>query len=1474
MATQAPPEDRAAPDREISTSADPVAGQVGILDPERHYGPIKDTLDPEVGGALSEDDMFVYVGAAITDSQETGGNRPSYNELVETGIVKIVTQLFAIDTTTKNVRLTGDNSKIDHFGIVVRFPEAEILRPTQPEHPSGKMGNLYPNKARSRGTPYLAPLSMSATVKITAHYGDGRTEEKSADIPRFEVAQFPIMVGSKRCHTYKLTREARKQIQEDPTDQGGYFIAKGGGEWSVELLENIRFNSLHVYLGLGKEQVRGEFISQPGGAFEHSSQVIVRLAQTGLLSVEINSMKFQKAQIPFYLIFRLFGVASDMDILSHIVGDLENPSPVDQKIIDIVDKALHMSTPTFEVMKDELNRQKLIEGLAAILERFVTRPNSYNSDENAVRFLTTRLLSVMDTVLLPHVGLTPDSRIPKLRYLGLLIYKTMLTLQGVTPPTDRDSFVMKRVHGAGVSLAKAFKTTFNQSVITTLVSAIRQELKQMDFAKITPQRLQETTSAMFNVAADLTRLLIQSLTGGNKILIIRRRAIVNRLASSALERKNPLNVFCAGRKIITPGASAATKGTDRAEKIRAVHPKSTGFICPYHSADTGEEVGLGKQMACTATVCSAGLIHPLKMRLASDPEIVSAHQYSNHDIKRMNLARIFVNGDWIGCCKKPWDVTARYRGYRRLGQGITPQTTICWNVTSNEIEFWLDVGRISRPLLIVDNNLKEYDAAALKAAEARIRGDKDWEKHTIPFIQNVRYSKKHARGLLAGTISLQDLLKQGICEYICPEEVENCLLAESIETLYSHRHNVLKRFTHCDVPQAICGLAALSSPDANHTQPARITYQTNQGRSACGWYSLAWPFRTIDQLRFFQYYNEHPLVTTLSGNFIMPSGMNALTAYISYRGNNQEDSAMVKQDFVQSGGYGGCLIRRLPVTLEKNEIFGTPSEDNTSGMKAASYAELEDGLIRIGTEVKSGTVVVGRMVRETTGPQNRRGRGQATGTTSFIDRSIVYHENDSARVDDAYVTQGPEDAPMALIKYIYDKPLSIGDKMCLTKDHEAWCRRYDSAACSHGRASWVPIHEVGLRDLVAVPDTEIRPSRITELQILRWVNPTKVYAFAGGDGLYQVMCRLEPKGERCCLCVATGNHVMVCGDARRAGILTFRKVEELNIGDFIVPGPRSDPSDGLLIEVAEIVAFAGEDVYCLEVPQHVFIVRHVETAGAICPETKPRYGPAHWTHNSSRAGNKGIVAQIMPECDLPYDEDGNRPDFLVNPHGIPTRMVVGQETESTYSLACARTGTTMDATPFRRTNIRKFMAEVLTKLGFRENGHRRMFSAITGRWLDYAVFMAPTYLQRLQKFVDNNRYWAPAKGPTDALTGQPLDGKSQNGGLRLGEMEIWVLCAQALMHILDLKIRRDSDGRTGYYCRNCGQPADYNASLSIYNCPECGELTNIVAMPTCQAAIVFHHELRAIGVDIRFDFGQPLFESSAPLLTRVPDVFA
>lgn len=1257
---------------EVPRSSMPLAPEeLEVPDPEALYGPIA-----EAPSDLEEKDMLALLSAMISASGLIGYSLNSFNQFVERGISKIMTEMFKIDFPTKN--MNENNEGIDHFRVQIDFTSAEVGRPSRAQYPSGQTEPQWPNHARNTKCTYAAPFSMSAEIRVTAYHTGGAEETKTATVDKFEVSQLPIMVGSSACHTHNLTREARKQMQEDPREQGGYFIV-GGGEWGVEMLENVRFNSLHVYLRVKeKEKVRGEYISQPGGAFENSSQVIVRHLVNNQIMVETNSMKFQNAQIPFYLIFRLFGMTSDLDIISQIV-DPNSQSPVDQAIVDIVDEALHLAPaePILAELKDELDRQVISERLGVVLERFVSNPTSYRTEENAVRFLTTSVLSVMDKVFLPHVGQTPADRTAKLRFLGRIIYKTLLTELGVTPPTDRDSFEMKRVHGAGESLAKAFKAMVNRAVVSPVIGAIKRELQQTLWAKITPVRLMEAGRTMFTMSNDLKRLFARCITSGNEIIMVRRRAMMNRVSSNALERKSPLNLVSSLRRVTAHNAGVATKGTERAELIRSVHPLSMGYICPYHSADTGEKVGLEKQLACTTDVCDAGDIQSLVARLRADPEIIPLVAVSNLEISKRNLAPVYANGAWIGSCERPDRLVARYRGLRRRGIVISPFTTICWKIVTNEVEFWLDVGRITRPLLIVDNNQAEFDEACRKAHAAKERGDEDWEKHRVDFVQNVRYTKKHVAEIMAGRLSLEDLVIEGVVEYVAPEEMANCLLSPTIKHLYENRTNYLYPYTHCDIPQALSGLAALVSPFANHTQPARVTYETNQGRQTCGWYCLSWPYRA-DQQRFFQFYCQRPLIQTMCQQYVMASGMNVRIAYSPWRGNNQEDSAIVSQDACHLGLFAGLFFRKQEVVLQKGERFATPDASNTRGMKRqAVYGKLgPGGFVPPGTLVRKGDVLVGRVAKDTRAADRKmpaQGRGAAA-AYEWVDKSVVYTMDEPARVNSVWLTNGEEDETVIIISLRYFEPVNIGDKM------------------------------------------------------------------------------------------------------------------------------------------------------------------------------------------SSRSGNKSITAMALPHCDLPYDEEGLRPDIFINPHSIPTRMVIGQMIESLLGRVHARSGTIGDGTMFRDFDSSK-LPEMLAKVGLRESCHSTMYNPRTGMPLDVAIFVGNVFQQRLQKFIDFITFAAPHTGPTDALTGQPLEGKRQGGGLRWGEMEGWVMAGHGAMATYGEKIRRDADGRPFYLCRGCGGQADFNVEYSIYNCVNCGERADIVMVPNRQACIVFMQEMLSSGVQMTMETLPPRFEN-------------
>ena len=959
--------------------------------------------------SLTKRDMLSFIRAVVDQNGLIGHNLEGYNELVESGINKIMTQLFDIDRTISNDK---ENDPIKTFRIRIKFYNVQVGKPTCATYIAGKYEDLLPSTARITGLPYSGPITLRATTTLTANFEDGHSEEKITEIPPFQIGEFPIMVGSVKCNTYNITRNALKELHEDPNDLGGYFIAKRG-EYIVDLLENIRYNSIHTHLAMGyKEYVRSEFLSQPGGAFENSSMLTIRYNENNQITIEINSTVSEKVRLPFYVIYRLFGMTSDREIANTIVFDINDKSIITEKMLEILEVAFHLADINYTNLIYELEREKIIQSIADKISKYLVNQKTTKT-EGDIQRINNDVLKNLDSVILPHMGQTANARIKKLRFIGLLIHKTLLVHFGILPPIDRDSYRNKRVHGSGISLAKAFKTQVNNSIVMPIYKLFKKDLKSNAWKDINTKTVIDTFYSALNTS-DLNKAIEQAITSGNKTIIIKRRAATNRVSSQALERKNILNTFSALRTVVTQNAGNSSKQTERADMMRRVHPTYTGYICVAQSADSGEKVGMRKQLAITANVCIAADVLPLKTILKKD--IIPIEQIKHEDILNKQLARVYINGEWIGCSENAYELVNKYRLLRREGKYVEPRTTIYWDTTINEVEFWLDVGRLSRPLLIVDSNIVEYDQA-LRNVHNKVPGAK-----RIDFVQNIRFTPEHVRKLINKEIVFNDLVEEGIVEYIAPEEHENCLIAESIDELFKNKNNVTMQYSHCDIEQAILGLAALISPYGNHTQPARITHSTNHARQSGGWYALNFPYRT-DKNRFFQFYNEIPLVKTFSHDLIPSNGSNVMIAYASYGGNNQEDSAIVNQASIDRGLFNGAFFRYEMIELKKGESFTNPDINITKNLKPnASYEKLEDGFIRKGSIVRYGDVIIGRVAKI-----NRLATDQHM--YQYTDRSIVYRLNEPAVVEEILKPRGINDEIFGIVKLRYERPLRTGDKL-------------------------------------------------------------------------------------------------------------------------------------------------------------------------------------------------------------------------------------------------------------------------------------------------------------------------------------------------------------------------------------------------------------------------------------------------------------
>ncbi|PYK70377.1 MAG: DNA-directed RNA polymerase subunit beta, partial [Verrucomicrobia bacterium] len=192
---------------------------------------------------------------------------------------------------------------------------------------------------------------------------------------------------------------------------------------------------------------------------------------------------------------------------------------------------------------------------------------------------------------------------------------------------------------------------------------------------------------------------------------------------------------------------------------------------------------------------------------------------------------------------------------------------------------------------------------------------------------------------------------------------------------------------------------------------------------------------------------------------------------------------------------------------------------------------------------------------------------------------------------------------------------------------------------------------------------------------------------------------------------------------------------------------------------------------------------------------------------AGRHGNKGVVARIVPEEDMPFLPDGTPVEIVLNPLGVPSRMNVGQVLETHLGVAAKALGFKV-ATPvfdgISETKIRDYLKDAKKVEGFswvQENGKARLFDGRTGDAFDQEVVVGYIYMMKLGHLVADKIH-ARAVGPYSLVTQQPLGGKAQYGGQRFGEMEVWALeaygAAYTLQELLTVK-SDDVQGRTRIY---------------------------------------------------------------------------
>ena len=481
-------------------------------------------------------------------------------------------------------------------------------------------------------------------------------------------------------------------------------------------------------------------------------------------------------------------------------------------------------------------------------------------------------------------------------------------------------------------------------------------------------------------------------------------------------------------------------------------------------------------------------------------------------------------------------------------------------------------------------------------------------------------------------------------------------------------------------------------------------------------------------------------------------GRNVLVAFMPWNGYNFEDAIMISKRVVKEDIYTSIHIDEFEIGARDTKLG---PEEITRDIPNISEEALQnlgaDGVIRIGAEVKPGDILVGKITPKSEtelAPEERLLRA-------------IFGEK-AADVKDTSLT-----VPSGTYGIVMDVKVSSKKEVTRSKMTPAESKRQQKMIVEDYNKRQEELHDQLTASLANILLNEKIPLDVVNAQTGEIIIP------ANRKITKQLLRKLA----------GVYNHVEIDPSPIR------NKINEI-IGQFEHKFVDLDNDRDANLGRIE----SGDDI-------DPGIIKQVKVY--IASKRKLSVGDKM----AGRHGNKGVVARIVPEEDMPYLADGTPVDIVLNPLGVPSRMNVGQVLETHLGVAAKALGFKV-ATPvfdgISESKIREFLAEARKVEGFtwiNENAKSTLYDGLTGEPFDQQVVVGYIYMLKLGHLVADKIH-ARAVGPYSLVTQQPLGGKAQYGGQRFGEMEVWALQAYGAAYTLQELLTVKSDdvaGRTRIY---------------------------------------------------------------------------
>jgi DNA-directed RNA polymerase subunit beta len=469
-------------------------------------------------------------------------------------------------------------------------------------------------------------------------------------------------------------------------------------------------------------------------------------------------------------------------------------------------------------------------------------------------------------------------------------------------------------------------------------------------------------------------------------------------------------------------------------------------------------------------------------------------------------------------------------------------------------------------------------------------------------------------------------------------------------------------------------------------------------------------------------------------------GKNVLVAFMSWEGYNFEDAIVVSAGLLRRDAYTSIHIEEFEIEIRETKLGREEFTRDIPNVSEKALRNLDEtGVIRIGTRVKPGDVLVGKVApksKSELSPEEKLlhaifGRaGEDVKNDSLevppgVEGIVIDAEKFTRKVN---VTEEERQKNLGEIKRLergFTSDLKNLMRECVDKVETSYHQRLKDPATSEKFTIGEDVNVNEVRDL---------RDRMKSAVIHSADGETKERALRVIKDIYDRIDTLENDKNK--------------------------RVNRLSRGDELPTG---------VLEMVRV---------------YIATKRHLSVGDKM----------------AGRHGNKGVVSRVLPIEDMPYLDDGTPVDIVLNPLGVPSRMNVGQILETHLGWA-ARTLGKRVITPVFDGCTEKQIEDMLEQAGLPKTGKAKLYDGRTGEPADQEVTVGIIYMMKLHHLVDDKVH-ARATGPYSLITQQPLGGKARFGGQRFGEMEVWALEAYGAAHVLQelLTVKSDDvDGRTKIY---------------------------------------------------------------------------